>query len=809
MLTGYPLKKPSFAGHGPKGVFMDQSVLHTPALQPPQRFDRIRAALMSKPVCLCPERALLITGYFKYHDDAKEPMVVRKAKALRHLLRHKSARVWPDELIAGNMGTARKSAIIQPELAGTFMCEELLWMDKRKTTPHPISWVDRIRLIRSVIPYWLTRNMVFRAFQGNRRRFVRYAAEQLNATYYLINEAGGIGHFLPNYEKIIQIGIRGYLERIEDKDGELHRAMGITCEGLLDYAGRLSREALKLAESEPDADRADELKEMARILSRVPLHPAETFHEALQTLWLAHMAVCLEGLNSAVSFGRVDQYLYPYYQRDLAAGRITPEKAFDLLLSFSAKTTEHVFLVSGRTSQYHGGFLVAQAATVGGMDKNGKDAVNALTYIFLDVMEHAGLRDPNYMARIHPGAPDPYVRRAVDVARKGNGVPGLFNDEPVIQSFTRHGFPLAEARDYGIVGCVEPSFPGRSFFSTDAALFNLPLCLVLAINQGRRLHSKKQLGAKTPDPDAFVSTDDVMAAFKTQVGHMVGRMIADLQVIEKGNRDHHPTPFSSLLVDGCIESGKDVTAGGAMYNSSGIQGVGVADVADSLAAIQALVFEKKKYGIADIVRAMEKDFNGYDVMRAELSNAPKFGNNLDMPDTFARAVVRIFHDELAAFDNTRGGRYVPGFYSSTCHVGFGARTEALPSGRKSGEPFAASLGCANGRDRRGATALLNSVAAVDATLAMNGYALNLKFDRQTVAGEKGLNVLCALTRGYFASGGMELQFNVIDPELLSDARAHPGKHPGIVVRVAGYCAYFDDLPDAVKQEIIDRTWIAS
>lgn len=788
---------------------MRQTASHTRFLQPPKRFDRIRAALMAAPVCLCPERAVLVTEFFKYHDDVKEPVVVRKAKALRHLLRHKSARIWPDEPIAGNMGTARKSAIIQPELAGIFMSQELLWMDKRRTTPHPISWPDRLRLIRSVIPYWLTRNMVYRAFKGNRRRFVRYAVEQLNATYYLINEAGGIGHFLPNYEKIIQIGIRGYLEPLASKEVALHRAMRIACEGLLDYAGRLSREALRLAQSEADTDRADELKEMARILSRVPLNPAETFHEALQALWLSHMAVCLEGLNSAVSFGRIDQYLYPFYQRDLAAGRITRDKAFDLLLSFSAKTTEHVFLVSERTSQYHGGFLVAQAATVGGVDKNGKDAVNELTYIFLDVMEHACLRDPNYMARIHPGAPDSYIRRAVDVARKGNGVPGLFNDEPVIQSFTRHGFPLAEARDYGIVGCVEPSFPGRSFFSTDAALFNFPLCLILAINQGRMLHSKRPLGAETPHPDTFNAISDVTEAFQKQVGHMVGRMIDDLQVIEKGNRDFHPTPFSSMLVDGCIESGKDVTAGGAMYNSSGIQGVGVADVADSLAAIQALVFEKRKYGMADIVRAMEKDFNGYDVMRAELSNAPKFGNNLDMPDGFARKIVEIFYNALAAYENTRGGRYVPGFYSSTCHVGFGSRTEALPSGRKSGEPFAASLGCANGRDRRGATALLNSVAAVDATLAMNGYALNLKFDRQTVAGEKGLNVLTALTRGYFASGGMELQFNVIDPEELADARANPGQYPGIVVRVAGYCAYFDDLPDAVKQEIIDRTWIAS
>jgi formate C-acetyltransferase len=352
---------------------------------------------------------------------------------------------------------------------------------------------------------------------------------------------------------------------------------------------------------------------------------------------------------------------------------------------------------------------------------------------------------------------------------------------------------------------VEPSFPGRSFFSTDAALFNLPLCLVFAINQGRRINGRRRIGIKTPPPEALSSMQAVMDAFAAQVNHMVRRMIDDMQIIEAGNRDFHPTPFSSMLVDGCMDSGKDVTAGGARYNSSGIQGVGVADTADCLAAIHELVFEKKKYAIDDIISALRVNFKGHDKLRAELLNAPKFGNDLKMPDQYAAQVAKIYHDALAPYQNTRGGNYVPGFYSSTCHVGFGNRTEALPSGRKAGVPFAASLGCVNGRDRRGVTALLNSVAKIDPTLAMNGYALNLRFDKKTLDGEKGLRVMTALTEGFFKSGGMEMQLNVLDPDMLTDAKNNPGKHPGIVVRVAGYCAYFDDLPDTVKQEIIDRT----
>ena len=775
--------------------------------RPPERFLRIKEALLSQPVNLCPERALLVTEYFKKYDNPNEPMVIRKANALCYVLMNKSVKIFKDELIVGNMGSRRKSALIQPELAGVFMCEELLWMDKRKTTPHPISWPDRMKLIFKVIPYWLTRNMSYRAFKGNRAHMLRYVSEQLNATYYLINEAGGIGHFLPDYGKMIRMGIKGYLNSMEGMQGPLHEAAHIACEGLADYAKRLSRQAAVLAFNEHDFKRKAELHEIARICAKVPYEPAETLHEALQSLWLTHMAVCLEGLNSAVSLGRIDQYLYPYYEKDVREGKITREEALELLLCFSAKTTEHMFLMSSRTSQYHGGYLVAQATTVGGMDKDGNDAVNDLTYLFLDVMEMAGLRDPNYMARIHAASPEEYVRRAVDVACKGNAVPGLFNDEATIASLTSHGYPLEEARDYALVGCVEPTLPGKSFCSTDAGLFNLPLCLILALNRGRRLGSRSRLGAETSDPATLTTMDQVIDAFKTQVDFMVDRMIGDFRVIEKGNRDFHPTPFSSMLVAGCLESGKDVTAGGAMYNSSGVQGVGVADTADSLAAIEEVVFRKGSHTLAQVLEAMQNNFKGNVKIHAELLTAPKFGNDHDMPDRYADLVVHIYHDSLARHRNTRGGPYVPGFYSSTCHVGFGNRTEALPSGRGAGEPFAASLGCCNGRDRSGPTALLNSVAKVDSSLSPNGYALNLRFDVPSLKGEKALDTMAALTKGFFASGGMEMQLNVLDPAVLMDAREHPGKYPGIVVRVAGYCAYFDDLPDTVKDEIINRTRI--
>ncbi len=770
-----------------------------------ERFARIRQEILSSPIHLCPERAYLVTDFFKNHDDPKEPMVIRKAKAMRHLLKNKSVTIYPDELIVGNVGSQRRSALMHPEMAGVFLSEELLWMDKRRTAPLQISWPDRLKLLFRVFPYWLTRNLIVRAFSSRFGMMARYTVGQLTANYYLINENNGIGHLIPNYEKVLKWGIKGYLEYMEGKDDDVHKGMRIACEALMEFANRLAREVDRLAAQEPNEERAAELKEIARICRKVPDGPAETFHEALQSIWLCHLLVNMEGLNSAISFGRMDQYLYPYFKRDLEEGRITLDRAKELLLCFGAKTDEHFYLLSARISDYHGGLLMVQTVTLGGMDRDGNDAVNDLTYLFLDVIEESCLKEPSYQARVHEGSPDAYVNRVMDVARQGKAMPAAFNDKVSIDSLVFHGYPLEEARDYGIVGCVELGLPGKSFFSTDAALFNLPICLELALNAGRRLKGRGRVGAPTPDPGSFTSIDQVVDAFKVQVEHISQRMIDDLRVIEGGNRDFQPTLFTSMLVDGCIESGRDVTAGGALYNHSGVQGVGVADVADSLAALDEVVFQKKKYSLASVLKAVRNNFASDAKMHAELLNAPKFGNDHELPDKYADLAVRVFHAAVTRHANTRGGPYVPGFYSDTGYVGFGRKMGALPSGRKAKEPLAASLSPSTGSERQGPTAVLNSVARVDSTLSPNGYALNLRFDPVTVAGDKGVDILSALLRGFFEKGGMEVQLNVLDQATLEDARSNPGKYPGLLVRVAGYSAYFDDLPDAVKLEIISRT----
>ncbi|MBK5093735.1 MAG: hypothetical protein JJE48_09505, partial [Actinobacteria bacterium] len=395
------------------------------------RIETVRRDLVGTPIHLCPERAYLVTDFYKNHADPSEPITVRKARALAYVLQNKSVEIFPGELVVGNAGSSRKSCIMQPELATSFMSQELLWINRRKTNPFKSKLRDRVKLLTRVIPYWLLHSMPSRMFPGP-VRFASYVKHQLKPTYYLINEAGGIGHFLPDYEKMLRLGTSGYLETFKEKKGDIYDAARIACGALEDWAGRFADRAGSLAHAEVDPERKSELLEISRICRKVPRYPAETLHEALQSLWLTHLAVNLESLNSAVSFGRIDQYLYPYYQRDIDEGLLTREEALELLLLFSAKATEHVFLLNEMISQYHGGYLVVQAAIVGGTDREGRDAVNQLTYLFLDVMEKHRMRDPNYQARVHSGSPDEYLERALEVAREGYGVPSLFNDGAVV-----------------------------------------------------------------------------------------------------------------------------------------------------------------------------------------------------------------------------------------------------------------------------------------------------------------------------------------------------------------------------------------
>jgi len=774
------------------------------------RVHQLHAEVLDTSPALCAERALLITDFFRRVADRKAPMVVQKAAALAHVLRNKRARIYPQELLVGCSTSHRVGGGLFPELHGLAVLEDLFVFDRRPVNPFTVSWQDRFRLITEVVPFWLPRMLPLRAFGflGG----ARFIAEQLDAKSYLINETGGISHFVPSYASLLRLGTEGFRRQAAERlatlprgapEADFLRAVGAVCKGLEQFAAGYQAVALRLAHAEPEAQPREELQKIAAVCGRAVRYPARSFHEALQSILFVQIALNLESLDNAVSPGRLDQVLYPYYRRDCDAGRLDATTALELLGCFAVKLCEIVPLFSRRITRYHGGLFNGQALMVGGLDEAGQDATNELSHLFLELMARLRTRQPNYHARIHSGSPPAYRAHIARTLAAGAGSPALYNDDVIVPIVRSRGVSEVHARDYSSVGCVEPVPAGRGYMSTDAALMNLPLYLELALNQGRQFGGQRRTGVATIAAQGVSSTDELLALFGVQLRFAVRRLLHDLRGIEQANTDHHPTPLTSVMLEGCLQSGQDASAGGAMYNGSGVQGVGAVEVGDSLAAIEQLVFVERRLSMAELIEACRSGFAGADKLRLRLQRAAKFGDDDARADRWVGRVCELFAASLEGSYNSRGGQYVAGFYSVTCHQAFGEVVGALPSGRGAGEPFSSGISPACG-GRQGPTAALRSAASLPSEVAKNGFNFNFELAPWMVAGADGAATLQSLIDGGFASGCMQLQLNVIDPQILIEARDNPGRHRGLLVRVSGYSAYFDDLSPAMQQEVIDR-----
>lgn len=770
------------------------------------RLKQLQDDHLSTKASLGAERAIHYTEFFKKNAKKYDSKYMKMAQALYYHLNNRSIRIYPGEIIIGTHTEHRIGAICQPELAGTVMLEDLFSFEKRSTNPLHIDKKSKSILLKKVIPYWLSKNVLAKSFST--AKGLKYSMDQLKATFYIINEAGGIAHFLPDYEKLINKGTNGIRKQINKKISE---AENLTPQNR-DY---LKASLVSLDAVEVFADRYKKLAftqgnlEIVEMLENVPRKPASSLKEALQQIWFFQMIIQIESLDQGISLGRIDQYLYPIYQKEIKAKVFSENDFKETFAAFCLKLSEVIPLFSKRMTKLFGGLPSGQALTIGGIGKDNKCAANELTYMILDVIEGFKTRQPNWHARISKRSCDKYVKRAIQVVAGGGGSPALYNDDVIIGALTKRKIAKPRAQNYATIGCVEPGIPGESFTSSDAAIFNLPIALEIILGEGKRISGglfKQQSGKNKTRLKDIQTFDTLMELVEVELAHQISYLKKNLDKIEKGNADFHPTPFSSLLIKGCIESALDSTEGGALFNASGIQGIGLADLADSLAAIKTVVFDKKEHSLEEVAQACRNDFKNFSTLKAKLIKAPKFGNDDAQVDEIAARIAAMFDKIVSSYKNTRGGDWIPGAYSMTCHNAFGANMAALPSGRGQQESLADGLAPSDGSDMAGPTASLNSVTRIDHEHFPNGVNLNIKFSSNIIRGKKGSDILRGLVTGYFNNGGMQVQVNVLDKKLLEDAIVNPDKHRNMLVRISGYSAYFTDLTPQMQREVIDRTF---
>jgi len=759
------------------------------------RITELRAAVLNAKPSICIERTTIWTDYFKDVNNRKKPVDIQMAEAMARVLKEKTVTIYPNELIVGNFSSKRVGGSIYPELHGFAVLLDLYKFTNRKVNPLQLSSEERKKLLKT-IPFWSTKFLALKAFPKLKDK-IRFLKSQLKSTQYVINETGGIGHFAPDYQKLIDQGVKKILEEARSQQKNYQRgsekwnfyeAVIIVNKALVEFALRYSNMALQMAENETDKKRKAELLRISEVCKNVPLNPAKDLHEALQSILFVQIAINLESLDNGISPGRIDQYLYKLYSQEVSSGKLTREKAKELLAAFSIKFSELIPVLSEQITEYHSGLMSGQVICVGGKNADGSDSANEVSYILLELMEELGLRQPNYHARIHNNSPDKYLDKIFNAIASGNGSPALYNDEIIPETLKMNGYSKEDIEDYTPVGCVEPTIPGKSFASTDAALFN-----VVSILE-KTIYSKKE----------FNSFEELITEFKKIMRLELEKFIEDMHAIEKANHLFRPTPLSSSFIEGCITSGVCSTGGGALYNLSGVQCVGAVDTGDSLFAIKEAVFEKKIIGMKALLKALKSNFKE-EKIRTKLVNIPKFGNDNPEVDEMVKFVAETFSNILNEHTNYRGGKYVTGLYSMTTHAYFGKITGALPSGRKRGVAFSSGIAPANGADKKGPTAMFNSLNRIDYTKFSNGVNLNVKFNKQTLKSEVGKKAVKSLITTYFRRKGMQVQVNAFDPDVLIKAQKNPEAYPNLLVRVSGYSAYFNDLTPEAQNEIITRS----
>lgn len=782
-----------------------------------ERTEKLNTAMRNVVPSICIERAKLYTESYKATEGM--PGNLQRAYALRHLLENMTIFIDEDELVIGNHGSRPRAALMFPEF-GTFSKKELDLMPVRKVDTLQLSKEDEDTLLNDIYPYWKGKSLCDQTEYYVDADIMKVLDSENRVFNPLSRTRSGYGHYLPNINKVLKVGFKGIEDQVKGaienldiaepdyaKKKIFYRSMLVIIDGIHTFQNRYADLAEKEAKTAPDERRKKELLMIAQNCRRVPYYPAENFWEALQSYWFVILVDYCSQNGSAISGGRVDQMFYPYYKKDIESGRMCREEAGELLEALWVKHSDIIKAGTYMSARNNGGFATTVNVVLGGVDENGNDAVNDLSYLCLDAEEHVFNSEPNTSIRLSSKNPDQFAEKVLEILhRKEGGKMPFFNDDLVIPALIKDGTSEKDARNYAIVGCVEPTSQGNTMGRTNSCYFNLAKCLELALFDGVDMMTGRQMGPKTGKAEDFTSFDQVVKAYNTQVDYFVKYMVSSLNSISTMHAKYGHV-YSSMLLDGCIEKGIDCTEGGAKYDYSGVNGVGMADVADSLEAIRDLVFEKKQISMQRLLNALKTNFESDPILQHILLNkVDKYGNDKDDVDQIAHDVAKQYCDSVHRFKSASGGIYRPGLFCLSSNTPLGRQVIALPSGRLSGTPLGdGGISPKHGMDTNGPTAAAKSVSKLDHAAASNGVNFNLKFVPSVLDTEADREKLVHMIRSYFRLGGMHIQFNVLSSETLKAAQKDPAKYRGLVVRVAGYSAFFVELDTDIQNEIISRT----
>ncbi|WP_423732041.1 formate C-acetyltransferase [Hafnia paralvei] len=758
------------------------------------RIERLKAAMFANPREISLERALLYTA--SHQQTEGEPTILRRAKATAYILDHVEISIRADELIAGNRTVKPRAGIVSPEMDPYWLLKELEQFPTRPQDRFEIANEDKQIYREQLFPYWEKRSM--KDFINE--QMTDEVKTAVKTQIFSINQTDkGQGHIIIDYPRLLENGLGQLVGEMRSLTSQhpgnsFYQAALLLLEASQRHILRYSALAQEMSFACSDALRREELANIAEISRTIAVERPRGFYQACQLFWYMNIILQYESNASSLSLGRFDQYMLPFYQASLQQGE-DPQFLQELLESLWIKCNDIVLLRSTSSARYFAGFPTGYTILLGGLTETGRSAVNPLSFLCLDAYQNTQLPQPNLGVRVNELIDRPFLLKTAETIRIGTGIPQIFNDEVVVPAFLNRGVSLEDARDYSVVGCVELSIPGKTYGLHDIAMFNLlkVMEIVLLENEG----------------NANLSYDDLLEQIRHKICHYVKLMAQGSNICDIGHRDWAPVPLLSSFISDCLHNGKDITEGGARYNFSGVQGIGIANLSDSLHALKGIVFDQQRLSFDELIATLKANFatpEGEQIRARLINRFEKYGNDIDVVDNISADLLRFYCKEVETYRNPRGGQFTPGSYTVSAHVPLGAVVGATPDGRYAGEQLAdGGLSPMLGQDAQGPTAVLKSVSKLDNYLLSNGTLLNVKFTPSTLEGQSGLNKLADFLGAFTKLKLQHIQFNVVNAETLRAAQAKPQDYAGLVVRVAGYSAFFVELSKEIQDDIIRRT----